>query len=351
MPNRCRDFAVDLAKCGMSVEDIIKMTRKVYEKGIGRTQAYAIKRQLKEGRDMANQIFRGGLVRFVRTNSNVNRVKAIIEADRRLSVTQIMAETKLTRTTIHNILTKDLGLVKRCARWIPKILNEEQKASRVRCCKAFLAAAAADPDFLDAVVTMDETSVAFSTPETKRQSMQWVKKGSPGPIKARRHTSRRHQMVVTFFDRAGLVYQHYMPAGQTMNSSYYIKTLKAFKKAYAKKRPQNRGKVVKLHSDNAPAHASKMTQEYMAANSSWINPVEHPPYSPDLAPCDFWLFPKAKSLLGGIHIEGKTVRHQWERVCRQLNSDDFVEAYEKWLRRCQKCVDLHGGYVEKEESK
>ena len=56
----------------------------------------------------------------VRTNSNVARVKAVIEVDRRLSVTQVMAETKLNRTRVHNILTKDLGLVKRCARQIPK---------------------------------------------------------------------------------------------------------------------------------------------------------------------------------------------------------------------------------------
>ena len=152
----------------------------------------------------------------------------------------------------------------------PKILNEKHKASRVRCCKVFSAAAEENPDFfLDSVVTMDETFVAFSTPETKRQSMQWVKKGSSGPIKACRHTSRRHKMVVTFLDRAGLLYQHYMPAGHTMNS-YFFKTLKAFKKVYARKRPQNRRKMVNLHADNAPAHASKMTRDFLVANSNWI---------------------------------------------------------------------------------
>ena len=140
MPNRCRNFAVDLAKCGMSVKEIVSMTKKAYKKGIGRTQAYAIKRQLKEGRDMTDQRFRGGLVRSVRSSENVNRVKSIIETDRCLTVRQIMAATNLSRTTVHNILTKDLDLVKRCARWIPKILNAEQKAARVRCCKAFLSA-------------------------------------------------------------------------------------------------------------------------------------------------------------------------------------------------------------------
>ena len=93
----------------MSVDDIIKMTRKVYEKSIGRTKAYAIKRQPMKDRTMTNQRFAGGLPRTVRTNSNMNRVLGVIEANRSLSVTQIMAETKLIHSTVY-ILTKDLAL-------------------------------------------------------------------------------------------------------------------------------------------------------------------------------------------------------------------------------------------------
>ena len=55
----------------------------------------------------------------VHTNSNVAHVKAVIEMDRCLSVMQVIAETKLNRTG-STTSTKDLGSVKRCARWIPK---------------------------------------------------------------------------------------------------------------------------------------------------------------------------------------------------------------------------------------
>jgi len=51
------------------------------------------------------------------------------------------------------------------------------------------------------------------------------------------------------------------------------------------------------HHDNAPAHTAVLTQQFLAANK--IPLIPHPPYSPDLAPCDFFLFPKMKLKLKG----------------------------------------------------
>jgi hypothetical protein len=51
---------------------------------------------------------------------------------------------------------------------------------------------------------MDESAVSLYTPETKRQSKQWLVKGTPGPIKAKVHATRKKQMVLAFFDAKGL---------------------------------------------------------------------------------------------------------------------------------------------------
>jgi hypothetical protein len=53
------------------------------------------------------------------------------------------------------------------------------------------------------IVAMGESAVSFHTPETKQQSKQWVKKGQPGPLKAKVHTSRMKQMVLVFFYAKG----------------------------------------------------------------------------------------------------------------------------------------------------
>jgi hypothetical protein len=58
--------------------------------------------------------------------------------------------------------------VKKSARWVPKLLSDEQKEECVRTCQAFVAAVQRRSlSMLDDIVTMDETMVSFHTPETK----------------------------------------------------------------------------------------------------------------------------------------------------------------------------------------
>ena len=77
--------------------------------------------------------------------------------------------TGLSVTTIHRILTKDLGLVKKSARWVPKILSDDQKKARVERCDEFLRLVRRrSKAVLDSIVTMDESAVSFHTPEMKQ---------------------------------------------------------------------------------------------------------------------------------------------------------------------------------------
>ena len=62
-----------------------------------------------------------------------------------------------------------------------------------------------------------------------------------------------------------------------------------------------------LHHDNAPAHSTALVQVYLAKHH--ITPVCQPSYSQDLAPCDFWLFPKLKSPLKERRFLNATVAH------------------------------------------
>jgi histone-lysine N-methyltransferase SETMAR len=67
-----------------------------------------------------------------------------------------------------------------------------------------------------------------------------------------------------------------------------MEILKRLREAVRRKGPELRPNDWILHHDNAPAHKQFLTQKS-------ITKMEHPPYSPDLAPNDFWLFPKIKS--------------------------------------------------------
>ena len=78
-----------------------------------------------------------------------------------------------------------------------------------------------------------------------------------------------------------------------------------------------------------------------------IKTVPHSPYSPDLAPCDFWLFPK----LRGCRYE--TIEEMKEAVTKvidMLTQEDFRGAFQKLLERYKKCIAAGGDYFEGDKS-
>jgi hypothetical protein len=71
------------------------------------------------------------------------------------------------------------------------------------------------------------------------------------------------------------------------------------------------------------------------------------PYSPDLAPADFFLFRRVKEELAGIRLTPESLKKSWEGVLRTIGADEFAAAFRRWVDRCNKCVRVNGGYVEK----
>ena len=102
-----------------------------------------------------------------------------------MNISALAAVHRVSTGNFFNILHDDLGLSKKSARWVPKLLSEEQKQEK------FVAAVHRhSKSMLDNIVTMDETMISYHTPETKKQSEQWRWKGQPGPIKAKVHASK-----------------------------------------------------------------------------------------------------------------------------------------------------------------
>ena len=73
-----------------------------------------------------------------------------------------------------------------------------------------------------------------------------------------------------------------------------------------------------------------------------IKTVPHPPYSPDLARCDFWLFPK----LRGCRYETIEMKEAVTKVIDTLTQEDFYWALQKLLERYNKCIAVGGDYLE-----
>jgi histone-lysine N-methyltransferase SETMAR len=86
-------------------------------------------------------------------------------------------------------------------------------------------------------------------------------------------------------------------------------------------------------------------QAFLAKKSIQVLP--HPPYSPDLAPADFFLFPELKKELAGLTLSQDEFKTKWEGVVRTLTKDDFATAFQSVLERCEKYIRINDFNVEK----
>jgi len=87
------------------------------------------------------------------------------------------------------------------------------------------------------------------------------------------------------------------------------------------------------------------TQQFLAKNK--MAAIPHPPYSLDLVPCDFLLFPKFKLKLKERRFDNiEEIQAKSQRVLDTLIQKDFQEAFQKWRRRWGRCLHAGGNYFE-----
>jgi histone-lysine N-methyltransferase SETMAR len=107
-------------------------------------------------------------------------------------------------------------------------------------------------------------------------------------------------MFVCFFDSICTVHKEWVPAGQTVNQYYYTEILEKLRKRVMWVCP-NIAKNRILHHDNAPTIAVLSVAQFLTYKCIMVMPQS--PYSPDLTPCDFFLFQKVKLAVKEHHFE------------------------------------------------
>lgn len=271
-------------------------------------------------------------------------VDELIRGDRRITVREIVEKIGTGHNAAQNII-RELGYSKVCARWIPRQLTDELKRSRREICAELLERYRMEGDqFMNSIVTGDESWAHHYEPETKRQSMQWHHLGSPSPKKFKCSPSAGKVMMTVFWDHRGVIFIDFLPKGKTVNSDRYCDTLQKLARAIRVKRPSMQ-KVI-LHHDNARPHTAHATAAAIAAKGWTVLP--HPAYSPDLAPSDFHIFGPLKDYLRGQKFEDddgvQTAAKAWFRQC---SADFFSNGFVNWRTRWEKCVARNGDYIEK----
>ena len=348
---------------GTKCSEIYREIVEIYgEHAMSKSRVYQWCSWFKDGRTSLHDEPRSGRPNTANNDQNTARVEELIKVDRRVKLTELSLKLDIPKTSVYEIVHDKLGYRKVSARWVPKMLSDEHKRQRVEISQILLHRCQQEGDeivdigpdgehqaknkLLEHLITGDETWIHLSTPETKRDSMTWKHPSSPVTKKFKVQQSARKVMATVFWDSQGVILLDILPRGESVNAVSYCETLDKLRHAVRRKRPGLLRSGLVLQHDNATPHTAKRTKEWLERYRWEILP--HPAHSPDLAPSDFYLFGPLKRHLGGKQFEDEEelvseVRDWFSK----LDANFFTLGIYSLLPRWQKCIDLHGDYIEK----
>ena len=301
-------------------------------------------KRFEEGSRDTNDAARSGRPISATDLDHVQEVEELLLDDRRWTCEELSEKLDISPASVFRILTKDLGMQKVAARWVPHNLTPQQKQERVRISRLLLRRSRREDEFLERIIAIDETWVRSYEPELKRQSAEWRRPGSPRPVKFRQKPSSVKLMLIAAYDSKGIVLSHFVPSGQTVNAAYYCNYLSQhLRSAIRRKRPQLQAPLILQ--DNAAPHRARITQDALE-QLQW-ECLPHPPYSPDLSPPDFELFSRLKEPLRGQRFQSlEEVKSAARRVLNTINRESVLEGIQKLPHRWNRVIELEGEYIE-----
>lgn len=270
-------------------------------------------------------------------------IRTLLEAEPTLSANRIASRLRRPPSTVRWYLHNVMGLSFKKTRWVPHILNQQQMNDRVAASgellKVLNEAARDDFKFL---VTGDESWFFYETPTRGL----WLPEDAEAPEGQKATHYAPKTMIVVFWNVHGPLVIEAVPCGASATGEYFKNEIiaklcasKAFKEA------KKAGKKFWVHMDNAPIHrAATVTQEMERMG---LHRAPHPPYSPDLAPSDFYLFGALKSRIRGIEFRDSEAIKEWiVDAFERIPPDELRRVFRLWMWRLQACAELGGHYVE-----
>lgn len=276
-------------------------------------------------------------------DAHLDKLKKIVCEERRITKDLLAQRLNVSYGSIHSML-QQLGIRKLCSRFVPHFLSAEMMDTRLECCRHNLALHDRLGDnLLKNIITQDESPLSLFIPDDRRASQEWKFPGERASRKLRSGTSHRRAMMLSvFWDVNGLLLIDFAPREVKLNGEYYAQLVQ---KVRTTRRKPYRQELYYLH-DNAPIHTSGVAQEAIA--DTGLVQLRHPPYSPDLAPSDFWLFKHLKThLKGKRYADNDELREAVTNFFSSKQVDFFKKAFDELIVRWRKCVEQNGSYIEK----
>lgn len=270
-----------------------------------------------------------------------DKLKMIIESNPCQSAQELSVKFGVTKKTILDHINQ-IGKVKKLDKWVPHELNAKQKEKRLQACLMFLSRQKFDP-FLNRIVTCDEKWIRY---DNRKRSSQWLDKDEPPKHSPKRNIHEKKLMVSVWWCSAGVIHYEFLKPGSSITAEVYCKSLDEMVKKIKIKQPKliNRSIPILLQ-DNAKPHTAKISVAKIQELE--LELLNHPPYSPDIAPTDYYFFRNLDNFFGGKQFKSDDdIKLAFQEFLDTRPPRFYMTGMNKLPLKWQKCVDNMGAYFD-----
>ncbi|CAF3140346.1 unnamed protein product, partial [Rotaria sp. Silwood2] len=197
---------------------------------------------------------------------------------------------------------------------------------------------------LSDIVTDDKRWIYHRQIGRKSSNATWISGNELPRTVIHRNKSEPKSLFCLFFKSNGPILIHKVDKGKAIDHNYYIENcLKPVINEIRKQEKLSGTKGIKLLHDNGSSHTHRDVIDYLTEEGIEIMP--HPPYSPDLVPCDFWLNDYIKRNVTDQENEELPARAVCE-IANNIPEKEFKKTFDKLLERMELCINNNGDYFE-----
>ncbi|KAL7633988.1 UNVERIFIED_CONTAM: hypothetical protein RMT77_015949 [Armadillidium vulgare] len=315
---------------GKSASEAYKLLRAEFgDDSIRRSCVYDWYSRFKSGRMSVEDLDRSGRPLTSRTSEKIEKVRKVIEQDRRISFQEISRIIGISHGSCHRIVRDDLQMRSIFGKHVPKILTQKQKEHRITICKKLQEEVINDSNFLSKVVIGGEC---------------WVYGNKKMDNQLPRSKRKIKLMLICFFNAEGILHVEYVQEVSNINENLYINCFTQLKKSLKEKW---KDQPLLLHYDSPTDFTTLSMKEFF--NKNKIELIDHNCYSPDLTACDFFLFPKLKTLLKDRKYQNADEIHKESlEILRSISKSEFKMCFEQWEKQWERCINSLGDYFEED---
>lgn len=266
-------------------------------------------------------------------------IEELLNRNEFLSQKKMALELHVDAKTVHKCLIEEMDYCKVNFKWIPHMLNIDQKQKRCTIANELLShLEMLGPKAWRNVITGDETWIYLDNP----RSSMWQKSGIPRPKKPKHMIGNKKIMVTVFWTRAGMESITYLPPGESFNCDYFkTQIMGDLENQLFQRRPKKGLSGIRLHIDNARPH---LINDFLDEKN--VTRLPQPPYSPDIAPSDFFLFGYLKMMLEGqTFTDPEACFQEVIKILNGISEETLNRVFDEWLERLKMVMRREGDYL------